>query len=108
MGLCVGVMHHVCPSTECESSSHLVVHGGALGHHGQMVIAWRRKGSHKVSPLTVVQGRGRLDGRGSDGCHRMMVLLMATVGLKFRAWYAQLFDLRQIGLHVVRRSPVDV
>jgi len=66
-----------------------------------MVIAGRRKGSHKVSPLAVVQGRGRLNGRGRGGGHRMVVLLMATVRLEFRAWYAQLFDLRQIGFHVV-------
>lgn len=105
--------HHCC--------SHFVVRGAAVVHgrpgdgctnNGQVIIAWRCKGSHKVSPLMMgvvvrvwVRVLVRMVWRvrcHSRGCHCrrcMLVLLMAAVRLEFRAWYAQLFDLGQIGLH---------
>lgn len=95
---------------------HCVVRGAVPTHNWQMIVAWRRKGAHKVSPLMV--GVVRMMGLMMRGrCHScrgsLLVLLMAAIGLEFRAWYAQLFDLGQIGLHVaVHRScvcpPVDL
>lgn len=103
----------------CSSGSHFVVRGAAVVHwrpgdgctnNGQVIIAWRCKGSHKVSPLMMgvvvrvwvlvrMVWRVRCHSRGCHCRRCMLVLLMAAVRLEFRAWYAQLFDLGQIGLH---------
>lgn len=124
LGICTYTYCSLCLSG-CSSGrlwcSHFVVRGAAVVHwrpgdgctnNGQVIIAWRCKGSHKVSPLmmgVVVWVRVRVLVRmvwrvrcHSRGCHCrrcMLVLLMAAVRLEFRAWYAQLFDLGQIGLH---------
>jgi len=114
---------HTTHSDTCTSwCSHFVVRGTVLRcrpgngctNNRQVIITWRRKGTHKVSPLMMmimmlimmIWGR-RCHSRGSC-CRRcrcrcccccMLVLLMAAVRLEFRAWYAQLFDLGQIGFH---------
>lgn len=106
------------PRPSLLHSLHCIVRGAVPTHNWQMIVAWRRKGAHKVSPLMV--GVVRMMGLMMRGlwhrrCRgRLLVLLMAAIGLEFRAWYAQLFDLGQIGLHVVavHRScvcpPVDL
>lgn len=103
------------------AASHFVVRGAVVRwrpgdgctNNGQVIIAWRCKGSHKVSPLmmgvvvrVLMMRRGRRCHSRGRCCCCMLVLLMAAVRLEFRAWYAQLFDLGQIGLHaeVVRKQ----
>jgi len=106
---------------------HFVVRGTVLRcrpgdgstNNGQVIITGRRKGPHKVSPLMMgvvmmiillmlmmmMMMRGRrcqCRGYSRSRCCRcccMLVLLVAAVGLEFRAWYTQLFDLGQIGFH---------